>query len=459
MKKEAKEEEELKNQKTRKVSIKEGSFSAATFGLGNQYIVPYALALNANNAHIGFLTSFTGLIYPLSQLYGSKLMEKISRKNILSLFVFLQALMWLPIILLGYFFNINLFQNYLPLILIIFYSVYLIFGGIALPSWFSLMGDIVPGKIRGKYFSKRNRITGLFTILAIITSAFILDLTETKGYVLIGFSIIFFLAFLTRWIASRLFKKHHEPNLKLEKGYYFSFFQFIKHARKNNFGKFVIFISMMHFATAIASPFFIVYMLRDLQFSYTTFMIIQISSSVYSLMFLPIWGKFSDKYGNREILRVSSLFIPFVPILWFFSESPYYLAFVPQLVAGASWAAFNLAASNFIYDSVSQQRRGICVSYNNLLMGIGIFFGASLGGLLAQYLTISFMNKLLFIFLISGLARSLVTIFFLPKVKEIRKVKKPEKLLHKLKHLNPIRDVLGLENEIARVTKRIAFQT
>jgi len=65
----------------------------------------------------------------------------------------------------------------------------------------------------------------------------------------------------------------------------------------------------------------------------------------------------------------------------------------------------HLAASNFIYDSVSVQRRGICVAYYNILIGIGVFIGAGIGGLLAENLTINFMNSLLFIFLISGVVR------------------------------------------------------
>ncbi|MEK6820234.1 MAG: MFS transporter [Nanoarchaeota archaeon] len=439
--------DKLEKEKTMSLSIREGAAASVMSGFGDAYITPYALTLNANNAQIGFLSSFAGLVSPLSQLFGSKLMEKYPRKRIIMTFVTFHAIMWIPILLLSLFFWKNIFLSYLPIFLIIFYSVYAIFGAVAGPAWFSLLGDIVPDKIRGRYFSKRNKITGTIALVSTVIAAFILDFFKTKGYILIGFSILFVIAGIFRLVSASMFRKHYEPSFKLEKGYYFSIWQFIKKAPSNNFGKFVIFITLMNFTTSIAGPFFAVYMLKDLQFSYITFILVNISSSISSLLFMPIWGKFSDKYGNREMLKIGAIVVPFFPMLWIFSSSPLYLALVPQLVGGIGWAAFNLAASNFVYDSVSVQRRGLCVAYYNIIVGIGVFFGAALGGILAHYLTITFMNKLLFIFLISGLARLAVTIIFMPSIKEVRKVEKPK--INPLFYFKEIKPMKGIVYEMA----------
>jgi len=68
----------------------------------------------------------------------------------------------------------------------------------------------------------------------------------------------------------------------------------------------------------------------------------------------------------------------------FFSFS--YLSNAPfSTFSRIGWAGFTLASSNFIYDSVSVPKRGICVAYfNPKWNGFGIFFGGILGGLLAQ---------------------------------------------------------------------------
>ena len=205
----------------------------------------------------------------------------------------------------------------------------------------------------------------------------------------------------------------------------------------NNFGRFVLFMGFFNFVVMIGSPFFTVYMLRDLGFSYTTLMFVNISASFFSLLALPVWGKLSDRYGNKEMLKVSCTLIPLLCFLWVLSPSPIYLILVPQLISGIGWAGFNLSASNFIYDSVSPERRGLCVAYYSVISGAGVFLGALVGGLLAQNLTINFMNKLLFIILISGVGRAVVSLIFLPRIKEVRKVKEKRKLFQYLFEFRP----------------------
>ncbi len=231
-------------------------------------------------------------------------------------------------------------------------------------------------------------------------------------------------------------------NLKLKKGYYFSFFQFLKKAPKNNFGRFAIYTFLIYFAVQIAGPFFSVYMLKELKFNYLTFTLINISQSIASLLTLNLWGKFSDKYGNLKMLKICSFILPLIPVMWIFSSSPIYLILVPQMIAGISWAGFSLAASNFIYDTVSVQRRGICIAYYGLMNGIGIFLGGILGGFLATHLNIKFMNVLLFLFLISGVARLLVALIILPLLREVRIVKKLVFPAFHLRHLNLIRGTM-----------------
>jgi len=449
--------DKLEKERTMKLSIKEGSTASVMSGLTGDYVTPYALALNASNAQIGFLSAFSGLIPPISQIFGSRVMEKYSRKQIIFLFVTLQALMWLPIALLSLFFWKNLLTNYLPAILIIFYTLYAVLGAIAGPSWFSLLGDIVPEKIRGKYFGRRNKICGFVTLISAMIAAFLLDYFKTKGLILLGFSILFVLASFFRLISATTFKKHYEPKLNLNKDYYFSIWQFIKKAPTNNFGRFVLFVASIYIGVTIAGPFFSVYMLKELGFSFTTYMFVNISGSIFSLLFMPIWGKFSDKYGNRELLKIGSIFVSLLPIMWVFSKSSLYIILVPQLISGIGWAAFNLAASNFIYDSVTPQRRGLCVAYYNILVGVGIFIGGSVGGYLAQYLYSSLVSKFILIFIISGLVRTLASLIFIPKIKEIKQVKKmgssPLAYLHEIKPVTGV--AYQLIDGVRQVNKKI----
>ncbi len=416
-------ESKLKKQ-ARKLSIKEGAFATLRLSIGNSYISPFAIALNASNSLVALLTSIPNLLGPISQWRSSRLIEKHSRKKIAITGVFLEALFFIPLILIAVLFYKGIITFLLPILLIIVFSLRTIAAGIVSPAWFSWVGDIVDEKYRGKWFAKRNYIIGIVTIVSSILAAILLDYFKKNNQLMFGFMSLFAIVVVSRLTCVYYFKKSYEPKLKLKKGYYFSFTDFIKKASSNNFGKFTIFRSLLSLAASIASPFFAVYMLRNLGFSYVIFMTITLSQTLFSILALKIWGKFSDKFGNYEVLKITAVLIPLYPILWLISHHPLYLIFVPALIGGVAWAGFNLAAGNFIFDSVKKEKRSLAVSYHNLSHGIGMFLGATTGAVLARTLIITFMDKLLFIFLISAFARMLVSLFMIPLIREVRKRQK-----------------------------------
>ncbi|MBS3100046.1 MFS transporter [Candidatus Pacearchaeota archaeon] len=411
--------EDKRFEKTRKLSIIEGASASVMSGAGDSYITPYAIELQANNFQVGLLSSLGGFIGPISQIFGSKLMEKYPRKRIVVTAVIFQASMWIALLSLGFIFLKHGKTEYLIPLLICAYVLYALFGSFGGPAWFSLMGDAVPQKIRGKYFSKRNRVSGIVSIAAASIAAILLYYTKEWGLIIYGFIILFAISAVFRYISAYFLSRHYVPKIKLEKGYYFSFWQFIKKAPSNNFGRFTLYIVAITLSVNIAGPFFAVYMWNDLQLNPLWFTAVNLSATIFSIIFIPFWGKFADRYGNREMLKIGSVFISILPALWLFSKSPIYLILVPQLISGIGWAAFNLAASNFIYDAVTVPRRGIVVAYYSILNGAGVFIGAALGGIIAQYSSIQFMNVFLFIFLISAIARGVFSLLFIPHIKEV----------------------------------------
>jgi len=414
---------ELKHQ-SRRYSIKEGIFAHIQGAFGGKYVSPFAIAINSSNSIVALLTAVSGLLGPLAQTLSSRLIEKYPRKKIILKAIFFEFLMWLPFVAIAILFYFNILVNFLPFLVLFSFSLYVIFGNIASPAWFSWMGDIVDEKYRGRWFSKRSLILGFVAGIFAILAAFLLNYFKSKNWTMFGFMILFSLAFITRLISWRILRKQYEPKIKLKKGYYFSFWDFLKKAPKTNFGKFAIFRVLLSFSVSISSSLLAIYLLRNLNFSYVTYMIIIFSASAFSLLVLNLWGVLADNYGNYRILVVTTIFIPIVPILWILSQNPIYMIFVPSLVSGVSWAGFNLAEGNFIYDNVSQQKRGLAVSYYNLLNGIGVFFGATLSAILIKFLTVSFIEPLFLIYIFGGIIRMIVVFWWIPKMNEIKKTKK-----------------------------------
>jgi MFS family permease len=398
------------------------------------------------------------------------LIEKFSRKKILLVGIAIKILLWIPIMLTGLLFYYGVPHMVWALIALV--GIYHMIAMSVHPAWFSWMGSIVPEKERGRYFYRRNRAIGFFSILSMVLGAIILDSAKNVGFhygnvlgfTLLGFGLLFSVSAITRIWANELLRRQYEPKLHVKKKDYFSFWSFIRKCSSSSFGKFVVFRGFLSFTVAIAGPFWVVYMLRDLGFSYVWYMAVTVAGLSFQLMFLPLLGKISDKYGNVKLIHLSMIAIALTPFMWLVSPFlgngltvRFYLLIVPSVLAGFGWAGYNLAVNNYLYDAVRVSKQGFCVSYMNLVVGVAIFLGASVGSVLA-WLNISFMNSILFIFLISGIGRLLVGVFVVRLLDEVRHVKVfyPRYLIKEFHPLQgTIREIHNLEHMVKKVEHKI----
>lgn len=408
-----KQQEKSAVEKSLDLSIKDGVAFAATTGFGDNYINPFAVALGASNFQIGLLSSIPQLLPALMQLKVADMTERLgSRKKIIVRSVFLHAFMLLPIALVPY-----VSKSIQIGMLIGLCTLYMLFASLAGPAWGSLMADLVPLRKRGVFFSKRSRLIGLVTLSTTFLAGYTLHLFKTQS--LIGFTIIFFLAMISRYISCYFLSRMYEPPLEVKREHYFSFGAFVRRLNVGNFGKYVIFQSTFNFAVFIASPFFTVFMLRDLGFSYLTHTIVVITVPLATILSMSYWGRYSDALGNRRVMRICSIIISVLPALWLVSHEVYFLIGI-QVLAGFFWGGFNLCSSNFIYESAIPEKRTRCISYFNTINGLAICLGNLLGGFLATHIPPVLGYRLLTLFAISSCLRIILSTTLLSRVKEIR---------------------------------------
>ena len=403
---------EPERKKTMTLSIIEGSIAGITISMADNYMIPFGLFLGITGVGIGVIASFNGLLSPIGQIIGSNLMEKQSRKKILTNWVMTQSLIWISLIVLTFAFVNSWVLKGLSLIFFSLYILYIVFGAIVGPSWFSLMADVVPNNIRGEYFGKRNFYASIVGLVFVYTFSILLDHFKLIDNLAIGFIIIFGFCFVMRQISIILLKKHYYPYVIYEKKGHVKLSSFFSNLTKTNFGRFCMFVALINMGQAIAGPFFSVYMLTELNFTYEIYALIVLSNSVVAILVFPIGGKLSDKYGNINVLKFGAVIIPLLPLMWIFLSEPFALMVGPQLLGGIGWTMFNLAA-------IPPKQRGYYLAYYNLLIGIGLFFGSLIGSIIFQLMepyNLSFKA----VFLVSSLFRAAVVIFLISKIKEIR---------------------------------------
>jgi MFS family permease len=185
-----------KKEATLKWTYFDSMFASIKDGINSQFIIPFALALNAGNEYIAMISSTPGLVGSFMQLFVSDILNIVKkRKTIIIFTALIDSILWLPILLIPFLWG----QNYI--LLLNFLIIQAIANSILNPFFNSLLGDVVPEDRRGKFFSRLNQISGIFSFFSSLGAGLILSLLRpTHPY--LGFAIIFFVAFISRLLSA-----------------------------------------------------------------------------------------------------------------------------------------------------------------------------------------------------------------------------------------------------------------
>ena len=431
-------------EKALNASIFDGISHSVMLGAGETYLGAFGIFLRATTLQIGLLATLPLLFEAIAQWISALSLDRIrNRRTVIILWALFQGILWLPMALLPYLFGPG---SVAAVSLICLVTLSHIATGFIHPIWSSLMGDLVPFGIRGRFFGNRNRSSGMSSFVSLLLAGSVLHFFKSIELAALGFLIVFIIAMLARFSSALWIRRYDNPQYHFQPEDIFSFWQFLRRAPKSNFAKYTFFFAMTNFSVSFASPYFALYMLRDLQFSYLEFTAISGVATMFQFLTFRYWGDISDRFGNKKILTVCGWGIGIVPFCWLFSKNIFYICSI-QVYAGLVWAGFNLAAANFIYDACSPPKRARCVAYRGLLNSVFVLTGSMTGGLVAKQLPpefsigpFHFAYALLFIFLISGILRLATAAFFLKKFHEVREVEhiRSRELIFRISHIKPI---------------------
>ena len=293
----------------------------------------------------------------------------------------------------------------------------------------------------------------------------ILSLSDSVGMAWLGFSLLFSIAFMGRLTSAWLLWQMHDPEPASPKvsGYFAKTIYNFKHAwTDKTFRQYSLFVAGMQCMVGISAPFFSVYMLEDLHFTYLEFVIASVASILTQFITLRFWGKFSDVYGNRIVMIITSILIPSLPLLWIFSDHYGYILLL-QAFSGFAWSGFTLSTANYLYDI--RPFRSDFATYAALQASLSagfVFIGSMVGGTIAtfanDFLIWTGLNEWLsspifVVFIVSTFMRSLVTLWFIPRSVEPKVRPRPQflQLIFRIRNFNAIS---GMSLDWLTVTKK-----
>lgn len=419
---------DLRIDRTLRYSIFDGIGYSVMVGAGETYFIPYAIFLGAPNLILGLLVAFPIFLGSLSQVLSEKLLRAVgSRKRLIAGSVLLQALTFGPMLL------CRLVPGGESLLLLVSVCAYYIGGLILGPSWSSLMGDLVEEDRRGEYFGRRNRYLQITIFFSLLLAGLVLHWAKQRGLEYQGYAAVFALAAAARLVSFVFLALHWDPPIASPPhGRTFSMVRDTLKDRDHR--RLVLYLSLMNFGVYLSAPFFSTYMLRPpsehgIQWSYLTYTVITGIAMVFKFLFLPLWGRASDRFGARKCLTLSAWIVCVLPLFWLTpsDRTAFHLGVIcfVQALGGFAWAGHELCSFNFLLDAASAPDRPRLVASMNIVNGLMIFLGSSMGALVVSLLASgggAFFHPFLGVFLLSAVVRGAVCWRLLPGLREVRQV-------------------------------------
>ncbi len=429
-----------------KALVREGGLDAVKIGAAETYITALGVFLRGTPMQIGVLATLPPFVGALAQLLGMRMAERSgSRRGLITRLIRSQAAVLAPVALIPVLCGTGWLSASILIALITIYQVTI---GMIAPLWNSLVGDIIPPTSRGEFFGYRNKWMAILTFLGVFTAGQALHMTAGADAAAWGYCGIIFVAAVARLLSSAPLRHVSDPTLHVPSESKFSFWQFVSRTRQSNFVKFVLFVSFMNFGTAISGPYFAMYMLQDLSFSYHEYTLVVASVVLAQFVVMRSWGAVSDQFGNRKILLLCGTLVSINPMLWLISSKLWFVLLI-QLYSGVFWAGFNLAAANFVFDAVTPPKRARCIAYQSIINGVFVVSGSMSGALIATHIPESWSytfawlvepSRFLPLFVLSAVLRALAVGGLLPLFKEVRSVEhiRGHELLVRITSLRPL---------------------
>jgi MFS family permease len=413
-------------ERSRRNAIREGAFAALMQGGGENYLSAFAVLLNASAWQIGLLAALPQVVGTWSQLLSLKILSRFSNRKALMLAGMLgQITCWLPLLLLPLF-----FPRHAAWIVIVSAVGYFAFGHLTTPAWTSLLTDLVDPNGRGFYFARRGRVMAIASFTALCAGGLVLHWTKLWEVPWVGFAVIFLAVALARAYSVRYVVRIEEPSAPPTGAAQIRILDFLKHEGSTNFRKFLWFSGLMHAATLIAAPFFVIYFLRDLHFTYLQYAAWMATGLLGQLVTLKPWGLLGDQFGNKKVIMVTGLLVPFLPMLYLVSTNFWFVIFI-NFFGGIVWSGLALGLQNYVFDAVQPNDRPKGVALYNTVNAGGWFVGSLLGGWLAGMIPthvkagsfeLDVLSNLQLVFFISGILRLGVSLSLLRTFGETRSV-------------------------------------
>lgn len=247
-------------------------------------------------------------------------------------------------------------------------------------AWSSAISEVVPERISGRYFARRNLIFGAWTLIAVMTAG---QLVEWNGNSLLAFACVFCVAGMSRMVGLFfLTRMKFPPAVTQIRSRGIVPADLFSVLRNRNYLWLCAFVGLWGLLLNSAMPFYTVFLVEQLNLGIGTIVKLTTVASLGGLVTLKSWGRLSDRFGNRPVLQVAAFIWAVSAMVMWGLTRPGWLwhLYLGYFVVGATTAGFQLTQFNLMLRLAPATLRPAYVAVFLAITSLLTAFGPVLGG-------------------------------------------------------------------------------
>ena len=248
--------------------------------------------------------------------------------------------------------------------------------------WTGWMARMVPLRIRGRFFAKRNSVLLSFGLSIAFLMGILVDRvsgnTETLKLVT---AALFLTAGLVGLAGLKILARQPEKPVSPEKG---SAAEILSEPfRDRNFRKLCLFGIWWMLAVGIGAPFWQPFMIQVLKMGVTQMLLYGMTSTLGTILTLKYWGRLIDRFGNVTAMKLAIIIGTAVPFVWLFVRpDTLWTIYVESLVSGSMWGCVGLVTANLVLAVAHEGREQAYAGLYGAFCGMGMMITMLLSGFL-----------------------------------------------------------------------------
>jgi len=256
------------------------------------------------------------------------------------------------------------------------------------PAVSNMYVSFVPQHIRGKYFGTRESYILLSATVFTLILGKVLDLFEEAGNELGGYMVVYAVVFVLTIVNFLSYARMKEVPLQHHKGRMRITEIFTLPFKNRLFVRYFIMLAIWNIAIQVASAYFSVYLVSDLDMSYTVITLLSLLNSVLYVIAAGIWGRLADNKGWTVTTMACFSVLAVCHTLWFFSfqGSPLLMVMLvlAHITGGIAWSGINISLFNLQFDFTPDEKRTVYIGFSAAASGIIGYVAAIIGSQLVK---------------------------------------------------------------------------